>query len=363
MRRTSKGKAYLPDEYLASIFDLAEEYAAKYPKDIRDTKVKEYMDKAAKKLMPAIDNIADDMLRDAREDIRSALDEDVKYRKGFEARLYKTHKELFEKYHTLVEISLENVDKHRKSVYAVVSNGDNLFGLILRFHARIIRNAFEIGALARTGYGTGALARWRAMHETYVIMTFIRKYGDKAANAFIDYAVVSSFRASTDYQKYATQLGEEPFDDNELKDMQSERDKVVKKYGTVFGQENGWMKYLSKNKINNFRDVEKNTDLDHLRPYYRYSSLGIHSEFRSLTSGEEFEALNGSDPVNLVGAADYGFEDALRLSIITVGAASVEILNYHHSIDSLISMKIIQNLVTEALEEWEKTVASKRRDA
>lgn len=78
-----------------------------------------------------------------------------------------------------------------------------------------------------------------------------------------------------------------------------------------------------------------------------------------LVSGEEAEALRGDDPVHLVGPADYGFEDALRLSMITASSATAILLNYNHSIGSLVDMNVIKKILEDALAEWSQVVSSK----
>lgn len=359
MRKTSKGKIIIADTYLESILDVAEKEAASLPEEERDKAAGDYVNQVFKDLTSITGRIADDIIKEAEADIRDALADGLKQQKGFERRLYKSHKNLFEKYHTLMEVCLELTDKHRKEIYETLGYKDELFGLLVRLHARVMRTGFEIGALARVGYGTGALARWRAMHEAHVILAFIRDYGDKAAKAYRDYGAVSAYKASFDYQTHSAALGEKPFSQKELDELKEDRDRVVAKYGSIFNKDYGWVRWLSGGTIQNFRDIEAATDFGHYRPYYRHSSLGVHVEWRSLVSGEEAEALRGDDPVHLVGPADYGFEDALRLSMITASSATAILLNYNHSIGSLVDMNVIKKILEDALAEWSQVVSSK----
>ena len=358
MRKTSKGKIVIADSYLESILEAAEEQAATYPKSKRDEVAGKILNEFFKNLTSITGRIADDIIIEAEEDIELALIDSLKQQRAFERRLYSTHKQVFEKYHVLMEICIELTEKHRKEIYDAVGN-DSLFDLLIRLHARILRNGFEIGALARTGYGTGALARWRAMHEVHVTLAFIRDYGDKAANAYYDYGAVSAYRALNDYQIHSNKLGIQPFTQDEIDSMKRDRDMVIKKYTSIINNNYGWARWLSNDKIRNFRDIETAVDFSHYRPYYRYSSLGIHSEWRSLTSGEEGTAFFSDEPVHLVGPADYGFEDALRLAMIGACSATSIILNYNHSIGSLIDMHIIKKKLEDALDEWSTVVSSR----
>ena len=351
MRKTSKGKIIIADTYLESILDVAEEQAGNYPGQERQEVTSKVLNEFFKNLTTITGGTADDIIAEAEEDIKVALADSLKQQRAFERRLYNSHKRLFEKYQVLMEVCSELADKHRKEVYDAVGN-DNLFNLLVRLHARVLRNGAEIGALARAGYGTGVLARWRAMHEVHVTLAFLRDYGDKAARAYYDYGAISSYKALDDYQTYSSQLGIIPFSQDEVDAMKRDRDRVVKKYGSLMNEDYGWARWLSDGSIKTFRQLEAAADFGHYRPYYRYASLGIHSEWRSLTSGEEAEALYGDDPVHLVRPADWGFEDALRLAMITASSATAILLDYNHSVGSLVNMHVMQKMLENALDEY-----------
>jgi hypothetical protein len=77
----------------------------------------------------------------------------------------------------------------------------------------------------------------------------------------------------------------------------------------------------------------------------------------SLFVGEEFDALN--DPgVALVGPADYGFETAVSLSLLTLAYATILILTYNLSYESMVYAKVIMAVENRAQNEFEK--ASKK---
>lgn len=342
-----KGKTLLYDDLLQGAMEAIEAEVTKLPEQDQKKAYSKATKKLLKELDPIMEKIKDDIIARSRKDVKKALREDEKYKAGFEKRLYKNNKDLLDRYNALVSICLEAVQRHREITFDNVGEKDKLFPLLLRLHARACRIANEILALTRAGYGTGALARWRAMHEIVVVLSYIREHGIKAAKAFEDYSAISSYKAMLDYQRYCKALGQKPFSAAEVRKSKDRYDRMVTKYGKQFKDDYGWAKYISGGTINNFRDLELSAGIDHLRPYYRLSSLGVHAEWRSLTTGEEFEALS-NDGIALVGAADYGFEDAMSLAMVTVSHATSIILTYNHAMFSLVYAKIIITLEREA---------------
>lgn len=82
--------------------------------------------------------------------------------------------------------------------------------------------ASEVGALLRSGFATGAMTRWRTLHELAVTAFFIAEHDDEVANRFLAYDIVERFRSATVHARYAQRLGEEPFEDDFLKSLNDE---------------------------------------------------------------------------------------------------------------------------------------------
>lgn len=56
-------------------------------------------------------------------------------------------------------------------------------------HGRALQQYLEIISLMKNGFADGAYARWRSMYELAIISSFINKYGENVAKAFIDASV------------------------------------------------------------------------------------------------------------------------------------------------------------------------------
>ena len=58
---------------------------------------------------------------------------------------------------------------------------DYVFEALSRLLARACRIAEEVLVLLKAGYGQGALARWRALHEVAVVADLIAENGEDCA--------------------------------------------------------------------------------------------------------------------------------------------------------------------------------------
>jgi hypothetical protein len=81
---------------------------------------------------------------------------------------------------------------------AAREDNDLVFAALVRLHARACRIAEEVLMLLKGGYGQGAHARWRALHEVAVIAAFLRKHGQGTAERYFLHEAVESRRAVTD---------------------------------------------------------------------------------------------------------------------------------------------------------------------
>ena len=86
------------------------------------------------------------------------------------------------------------------------TNGGNLN---LHYQANL---ANETIWMMEGGFASGAMARWRTLHEVAVIAFFLRQHGQGAAERYLLHEAIESHKATSQYQQYCTQLGREPLD-------------------------------------------------------------------------------------------------------------------------------------------------------
>lgn len=369
-----RGKTRLNDSMFSSMMEVIEDRAKELEKEGDETKLKDFLDKVfnAKKLDEVADNMADDIIKRSRGDVRKAVKFERKQKQGFEKRLYKTWDTTIKSYVELLGVSLEAIENHRKITHDNLGEKDTFLPFLLRLHARAHRTANEILALMQAGYGAGALARWRSMHETVVILAYAREQGPKIMRYMEDHEAVLSYKTMLNYQLYCEKLGQKPYSAYEMSLAKQKYKRRLKKYKISTKNEKkqfeasyGWAWAISNHKINSFRDLEKNVDRDYLNPYYKLASINVHMEWRSLFVGEEFEALSDpTDSVILVGPADYGFEDAVSLALLTTMQATILILTYNISYESMVYAKVMMAIERRAQHDLEKDIdALKKRAA
>ncbi len=341
MANYKRRRALLYDELLKLMIETWEKETEKLPEKKRAIVWKK-MSRDPKGLSEVIGKIANEVAISSRKQVEETIREDSKERKDFERSLYKKYGPILDTSTELLGVCLEAVESHREITHANLGEKDTVLPMVLRLEARVHRIASEILALVRAGYATGALSRWRSMHETTVVMSYIIEYGERAIKLMQAHEAISGYKAMKDYQTYHKQLNLLPYSSYEMRLAKRRYDRRIARYGRNFKRDYGWVSILTPS-VTDFRSLEKHVGIDHLRPYYKLSSMGVHMEWKSLTTGEEFEALHKHGVV-LVGPADYGFEDAISLAMITAAHATTMVLTYNSSMKSLMYANIIRDI-------------------
>ncbi len=355
-----RGRTHLDDGMYSSLMDAIKERAKELEESGKEKEIKGFLKDILdpSRLSDIADKMAEDILKQSREDVREAVEEEHEQKLGFEKRLYKTYEHGIDAYIELLGVSLEAIENHRKITHENLGEKDTFLPFLLRLHARAYRNANEILALTRAGYGSGALARWRSMHETTVVLSYAKEVGPNIIKFMEAHEAITNYKSMKVYQEHAEQLGEQPYTAYEMRLAKRKYDRRINRYGKGFDKDYGWVWAASNHSIDGtFRALEEHVGIDHLYPYYRLSSLNIHMGWASLFVGEEFEALNNPG-IALVGPADYGFETAVSLSLLTLAYASILILTYNLSYESMVYAKVIMAVENRAQNEFEK--ASKK---
>lgn len=188
-------------------------------------------------------------------------------------------------------------------------------------HARACRTAFEVHHLLATGLGSGALARCRTLHEIAVTATVLNDYSRKPEHAdlaerFIRHADAVRFSEATTYDEHAEALGFPPLSPEDVAAARTDRDELRVRFGADFDSENGWAIGLDgKSGKVTFRALEKLSGIDHLRPYYRFSSHQVHGGSR----GAAFTTVSqGGREVKLSGYSNADVTDPAQLALISL---------------------------------------------
>ena len=288
------------------------------------------------------------LLGDLKTQMPKILKKQNKYVKGpFERRLNELWKEPFELLELFLIISREIGATFNKELRPIAAkNKDFVFDVLTRLHARACCIVGEILTLMRSGYASGAYARWRTLHEIVVIAFFIKDHGNKVAERYLLHDRIESYKAMLQYQKYCDRLeGYKPFSEEELSEARKIRDDLCKKYGKSFGNPWGWASDALGKKSPKFSDIEEATNLGHYRPFYKMASHPIHAEPKGIMS--TLGVLPTEKEILLAGPSNSGMADPGHETAISLYRINIALLLTRPSLQIFTILKVMELLQNE----------------
>ncbi len=215
-----------------------------------------------------------------------------------------------------------------------------VFDLVVSLHARACQISQEILCLMKSGFADAAHARWRALHEVNVTAKFIAKHGQECAERFHFHDVVDSYDGMREHRKYEDRLNEKAPEQQVIDECKAEYESLIQHYGKKFSGHYGWAAYLfpEHNRVG-FGAIEKDVQLDHMRPYYKWASLNIHSGSKGTRN--RLGLNEATEDILLVGQSNSGMADPAHATAISLGQITCTILTLHPTIDHIVLMNII----------------------
>lgn len=229
-----------------------------------------------------------------REDLRLS-------RIGFENRLAQ-HYGLEFYYLELIEIlSREIGTLFSKS--STTKSANSLTEFLLHQHIRACSIYSEIIHLIKGGFGTGALTRFRSLHELAVISEFVVKHGEEAAECYFDYLPVMQMKDLL----YQERLMEESLDNEvDKKELSRQLAELHLKRGAEFANPRDlndyiWAKkFLELGKKASFNQIRKSINRNKGLKPYKIASNNIHSAPKSIISSlGTYDGTFGSGASNI----------------------------------------------------------------
>lgn len=239
-------------------------------------------DAAVAVLEPEMDATTDrasrDLVAGILRDPRSAADEIIRFRQGFERRLRDRWEPAISLFDT-IQVLATGFGSQFNDRYGerAATRQDYAFEALTRIHGRACLTAAEVGALLRAGFATGAMTRWRTLHELAIVAVFISDQSGEVARRYLEHDMIERERGARLHQTFAEQLGDPPFDQGELDELRTARDELVQRYGTAFKEQYGWAAEALGKPRPTFTDIAEAVDMDHWRPYIRMASHGVHA--------------------------------------------------------------------------------------
>lgn len=273
--------------------------------------------------------------------------------KGFEQRLngdWKKPFDLFEAFWVLAFEAGEDFNNEFRKDKAEVEN--YVLEALTRLHARACQIASEVLVLLKSGFADGAHARWRSLHEIAVVASFIKTHGNEIAERYLLHDNIESYKAATLYQKYYQALGDEPITQEEYDSIKAVRDKLVARFGKSYKNNYGWASSMLNKDDPSFSDIEENSGLDHLRPYYKLASHNVHANPKGVMF--RLGLMGNKSNILLAGPSNFGFTDPAHGTAISLGFITVTLLTTKPTIDNLVICRILLKFESEIGDEFLK---------
>lgn len=265
----------------------------------------------------------------------------------FVARNISRWAETFDLLETLIVICTDSGAEFNSSYRPQAASEDDLvFDLVVRHHARGCHIANEILCLLKNGFSDAAHARWRALHEVAATAMFIAKHGKECAERFYYHEVVDSYNGMVEHKKYEHRLQAKGPTAEEVAECKVQFDLLIKKYGKKYADNYGWASYLfpNHNKVG-FGAIEKDVQLEHMRPYYKWASQNVHTGSKAMRNRL---ALSETDEdILLVGQSDSGMTDPAHATAISLTQITATLLFLKPTIDHVIILEIIKDYSNE----------------
>ena len=156
-----------------------------------------------------------------------------------------------------------------------IDSNENRIHVMETLHANACRVASEIYYLLSGGFADGALGRCRTFIEIVVYAKFIDKYGEDAAEAFINHGYY--FKCKDEL--YDTEKIK-PSKTGEIRPKFEQRyPNIYEKYGDSFLYDYGWASPFLKKKNIRFHEIVEETNYEELKAYYSHLNSRVHVDY------------------------------------------------------------------------------------
>jgi hypothetical protein len=229
---------------------------------------------------------------------------------------------------------------------------------LILLHARACLVASEVLNLLRTGHASGALARWRTLHELAVVSLFIKEHDRRTAELYLLHAELLDARRLDAYQQYAEVLGETKFTADEVREIEARREEILAKVTDrrSFRSSRGWATEALSKRFPTFDDIQSATDLNHWRPWVALAHYPVHAG----AAGSRFD-LGRDGPMLLAGPSNAGLGAPGHNAAIALQLATVALLMYRPDGNAEIYLLAINQLVDDVGKAFEACEAEYER--
>ena len=244
---------------------------------------------------------------------------------------------------------------------AATARQDQKFEVLIRLHGKAVLTAREVLTLLRSGYSSGAFARWRTLHEVRVVMLVLADGEEDLIRRYLAHEAVEALKGQKEYEAAWETLGHESPDWKPAEREQTQQE-LIDEFDPAIRRDYGWAAPLfDGKKVPSFRDLEQFVELEPMRSYYRLSSQGVHANARGITWN--IQELADFDVI-MAGPSNAGLEDPAQCSLLSLaGATDILLALIGELADptvetilgqsfALVRQRVIHLLVDHAIEEF-----------
>jgi Family of unknown function (DUF5677) len=276
----------------------------------------------------AIEDSAKGLVERLKQDAPGMLEHRRGWQAEFEQRVAEHWGSAFDLAEMVMKVAFEAGEFFYEKHVPPDGQHDFVFEALSRLLARACRIAEEVLVLLKAGYGQAGLARWRALDEVAIVADFIAENGDDCAERYFAHEAVETWRGMLEFQQHAESLGETPYSETEVKAAKRRYDALIERYGSRFGDPYGWAQAALAAKDQRYAKqkatlaaIELSVGTQHMRPYYRMASHGIHANPKGITWTPDLLPTDGRESLltgpSPAGLADPGHSTLISLTRVT----------------------------------------------
>ena len=227
---------------------------------------------------------------------------------------------------------------------------DFIFIALTRLHGRACQTFFEIIILLENGFASGANARWRTLDEIAVTAFFIQKHGQEIAERYLNHSYIDSLTAMIQHNEHADRLDVEKCSEDEINKIRDFCSELKMKYGPEFSNNYGWASPVlltKKGKPNfkpNYSMLEKDVNLNHLKPYYKMASHAVHAHSKGILFNLSYHPEEKLIPS---GSSIFGLADPGQLAAISLIQTNTVLLISKPTVTRMVYLKAMQKLLKD----------------
>lgn len=252
----------------------------------------------------------------------------------------------------------ESADAHyRRHRLDVDREDDHRWEALLRLHRRAFMIAAEAAALLRTGFPTGAHARWRSLHEVSLVAFLLMGGDEDLAERYLRHQAIQSADGLRLILDQGARYPDEVPSRRTQGEVRAEAQRLTDRYGKTYANRYGWAsKHLDK-RDPSLKDIATRVSMGHWTPYVRMADYAVHALSKSM----HWDLGEPEPDLPRVGATNYGLEDAGQATGYALGAATVPFLLCRVDLDSLVASRTLHLMSNEVARRFVTAGREQRR--